>query len=72
MTRPVGGQRLLDLDREVASCSGGLRDVGDAVAATIAAGSQRHCTARMTLPAGEVVVEAPIGVALERWMPVFM
>ena len=24
------------------------------------------------VPAGEVVVAAPFGVALERWMPVFM
>jgi len=26
----------------------------------------------MTSPAGLVVVWAPMGVALERWMPVFM
>jgi len=26
----------------------------------------------LRLPAGEVVVEAPKGVELERWMPVFM
>ena len=26
----------------------------------------------ITLPAGEVVVDAPIGVELLRWIPVFM
>ena len=42
-------------------------------AAMIAVRSLRHCVLPgLTLPAGEVVVVAPIGVALERWMPVFM
>ena len=31
-----------------------------------------HLAGGTTLPAGEVVVSAPQGVALERWMPVFM
>jgi hypothetical protein len=42
-------------------------------AAAMAARSFRGCNLPCkTKPAGDVVVFAPRGVALERWMPVFM
>ena len=42
-------------------------------AMTIAVRSLRFCCLpELTLPAGAVVVSAPFGVELERWMPVFM